>query len=211
MTRIFPTVTAALALIACGAVHGLWTNRWQLSDEPAQSAAKLRQVSLTLGDWEGEVGGAHLGKDMAGALYHRYRHRQSGQIVTVFIVCDRPGPVSIHTPDVCYEAVGYEVTKPARFTPPAAGGAGPTFWTARFHKKRGADGANDLRIFWSWNAGQGWQAADDARLAFARFPALFKLYVIHETAGDDSLADGPALDLMKQLLPELQRTLFDAS
>jgi hypothetical protein len=199
-------LTAALAIVACGTVHGLWTNRWQLSDEPARSAAKLRDVSLVLGDWEGEVGKEHLAKDMAGALFHRYRNRKTGQVVTVFVVCDRPGPVSIHTPDVCYEAAGYEVSKPARFTAP--GDEDISFWTARFHKKRSADGAGDLRIFWSWNAGQGWQAADDARLSYARFPALYKLYLIYELPGDENLADGPPVQLMKQLLPELQRALF---
>lgn len=203
MTRIFPTLTAAVAIIACGTVHGLWTNRWQLSDEPARSAAKLQQVSMSLGDWEGEPGGTKLARDMAGALFHRYRHRQTGQVVTVFVVCDRPGPVSIHTPDVCYEAAGYEVTKPTRFTAPQDGGA---FWTARFHKKR-ADAGGDLRIFWSWNAGQGWQAADDARLSFARFPALYKLYLIYEVTGEENLPDSPPVRLMQQLLPELQRAL----
>ncbi len=188
MSRIFPALTAALAMIACGVVHGLWTDRWQIASEPGLSAAKLRQK-------------------VAGSLFHRYTNRRTGKTVTAFVVCDRPGEIAIHTPDVCYEAAGYEVSKPAQFAPRMAGAEAATFWTARFHKKRAGD-ASELRIFWSWNAGQGWQAADDPRLAFARFPALFKLYLIRETSGDEPLADDPAVDLMKHLLPELQRVLF---
>ena len=211
MRRMFPSLAALVAVIACGVVHGFWTNRWQMSAEPAQSAAKLKQVSLTLGDWEGTAVSGPQGKDMAGALYHRYTNRKTGRTVTLFMVCDQAGPVSIHTPDVCYEAVGYEVSKPVSFAPQLPGSDAGSFWTARFHKKRGSDVSGDLRIFWSWNAGAGWQAADDARTAFARYPALFKIYLIHEIIGEEPLTDDPAVDLLKQLLPELQRTLFPAS
>ncbi len=208
MRRIFPSLTALMAVIACGVVHGVWTDRWRLSAEPAQSAARLQQVALSLGDWEGTAVPGPQGKDLAGSLYHRYTNRKTGRTVTLFMVCDRPGPVSIHTPDVCYEAVGYEVSKPTPFAPKLPGVDAGSFWTARFHKKRGSDGTGDLRIFWSWNAGTGWQAADDARTKFASYPALFKLYLIHEINGDESLTDDPAVDLLKHLLPELQRALF---
>jgi hypothetical protein len=211
MRRIFPSLAALVAVIACGVVHGVWTDRWMHSAEPAQSAAKLKQVSLSLGDWEGTAMTGPQGKDMAGALYHCYTNRKTGRTVTLFIVCDRPGPVSIHTPDVCYEAVGYEVSKPVAFAPQFSGIDAGSYWTARFHKKRGSDGSGDLRIFWSWNAGNGWLAADDARTKFASFPALFKIYLIHEINGDEPVTNDPSVDLLKQLVPELQRALFTAS
>ena len=35
---------------------------------------------------------------------------------TALILCGRPGPVSIHTPDVCYRGLGYEPTgSPSRW------------------------------------------------------------------------------------------------
>jgi hypothetical protein len=208
MVRIFPTLTAMTAVIACGVVHGVWTDRWHLSTEPAASAARLSQVPLNLADWEGQTVPGKQGKDMAGAIHYRYTHKRSGKSVTLFIVCDRPGPVSIHTPDVCYGAVGFEVGAQTKYSPrlppdePSA-----TLWTARFQKKTSSD-TTDLRIFWGWNAGEGWQAADDARLAFAKFPALFKLYLIREGAGEDSPDDDSCVELMRQLLPELRRALF---
>ena len=213
MVRIFPALTAMVAAVACGVVHGIWTGRWQISDEPAVSAAKLSNVALTLDDWDGQaIPSNTLGKDVAGYLYHRYTHRHTGKMVTVFIVCDRPGPVSIHTPNVCYSAVGYEVTPPSKFTcPTQSGQSAAAFWTARFTKKNATD-ASDLRIFWGWNAGEGWQAADDPRWQFARQAALFKLYLIRETTGsNEAAADDACVELMKQLLPELQRALFTSS
>lgn len=208
MVRIFPTITAMTAALACGVVHGVWTDRWHLSTEPGASAARLSQVGLNLPDWEGQVVPGKQGKDMAGALHCRYTHRRSGKAVTLFIVCDRPGPVSIHTPDVCYGAVGFEVGAQSKYSPRLPADDLPaSLWTARFRKTSSSD-TTDLRIFWGWNAGTGWQAADDARMTFAKFPALFKLYLIREGPGEDSLDDDPCVDLMRQLLPELRRSLF---
>jgi hypothetical protein len=213
MGRIFPTLTAVVLALACGVVHGVWTDRWQLSAEPATSAAKLSLVALNLDDWDGEaVPSDTLGRGFAGHLYHRYKHKRTGKIVTAFILCDRPGPVSIHTPNVCYSAVGYEVTSPSKYALRSNMGT-PTanFWTARFNKKNSTD-TSDLRIYWAWNAGGGWQAADDPRWEFARFSALYKLYLIRELPGaDEGPGEDPCLDLMKQLLPELQRSLFASS
>jgi len=214
MLRMFPTLAAMMAALACGTVHGLWTDRWHLSDEPAASAARLSQVAPTLDDWEmAPTADGKQFKGAAGYLYRQYVHKRTGQKVTLFMVCDRPGPVSIHTPDVCYGAVGYEVMKPTRFSPrlaeaePAA-----SFWTARF-KKQTASEASDLRIFWAWSATGSWEAADDPRLAFARQPALFKLYLIREALGTEEvpLDQDPCMQLMRQLLPEFRRTLFASS
>ena len=208
MSRTLPAIAALVAVVACGVVHGVWTDRWHLTNEPAASAARLANVGLDLPDWKGVAVPGNLGKDMAGVLHHRYTHRKTGKSVTVFMLCDRPGPVSIHTPDVCYGGVGYEVTTPLQFTAKGAGDPAPSLWTARFRKQTATENS-DLRIFWSWNAGAGWQAADDPRLTFAHHNALFKLYLIHEGAGSDAtLAEDPSAELLQQLAPELQRALF---
>ena len=210
MTRWLPAVAGMMAVIAAGAVHGVMTGRWGLSDEPAASAARLAQVPLTLDDWDGEVQPMTSHSGMAGLLCHRYAHKQSGKTVTVFIVCDRPGPVSIHTPDVCYGSAGYQVSDLARFTAPAEADAAPAeFWTAQFGKKTPTE-TSYLRIFWAWGAAGAWQAADNPRNAFAGRHALYKIYLIREmTTANDPLPDDPCIELMRQLLPALRRALFE--
>src|SRR5947209_18409507 len=104
MARICPFLTAVAALVACGVVHGLWTDRWARAPEPAAAAARLDALPLTLGDWDGEalpVEPGSLGA-VSGYLYRQYVNRRNGDEVSVFLVCGRPGPVAIHTPDVCY-------------------------------------------------------------------------------------------------------------
>src|SRR6202158_5618529 len=107
---IYP-IAALVAVMASGVVHGLMTDRWQVSLEPAERAARLELVPFALGDWVGQDIETDLRQvgPVAGFLHRRYLNRQTGIGVTVFIVCGRPGPVCIHTPDVCYRASGYEI------------------------------------------------------------------------------------------------------
>jgi hypothetical protein len=143
--------------------------------------------------------------DLAGRVWLRYVQRGTGKAVNLLLVCDRPGPVSIHTPDVCYGAGGYRMANQTKFSP--KGGQPAEFFTALF-RKTSASEQSCLRIFWGWNVGQGWQASDDPRTTFAGAAALFKLYLIREVQATDAIEDDPCIDLMRQLLPELHQTLF---
>jgi len=214
MLRYLLPLTAIAAVLLTGTVHGLWTDRWQVSDEPAASASRLNDLAMTVGEWEGRtVSTQRAGlAGVAGHLYRRYTHARTGKEVTLFMVCGRPGPVAVHTPDVCYGASGFEVLSQVKYSLPAtAGGAGAVFKTAQFRKKQSSD-LTTLRIFWSWTATGPWSAPDDPRFTFVRYPALFKLYLIREmTSADEALDDDPCIDLMKQLLPALNKSLFPPS
>ncbi len=214
MVRLLIAGAALSAVIVSGLVHGVWTGRWELTDEPAASAARLQSVARELDDWQGHVDEADVKQlgGISGYLSRRYTNRSNGSVVTVFLVCGRPGPVSIHPPDVCYRASGYQVSAPTKYTAPADDSAPPAeFRTALMVKARSADRTH-LRVFWSWNATGTWMVPDDPRMTFAPYPALFKLYLIREMSNpDEPVPDDACIDLMRQLLPELQRRLFAQS
>jgi len=85
------------------------------------------------------------------------------------------------------------------------------FQTAQFDKTKAAD-QKHLRVFWSWNAGGIWQISDSPRLAFARFPVLFKLHLVRELAvPGEPPDDDPCVNLLHLLLPELQILFFSAT
>src|SRR5690348_14337503 len=109
MKRSLPAVAAVVLVVACGVVHGFWTGRWS-GITNTDVAAHLAQVPLDVGDWQGHdlEADARLKDGMAAVLYRSYVHRQSRETVTVYLVCGRPGPVAVHTPDVCYAASGFE-------------------------------------------------------------------------------------------------------
>src|SRR5437588_276131 len=150
MSRVLISVLALAAVIGSGVVQGYWTGRWDGADQAEASAALLRQLPLELGDWKGQelpVDPREAGK-VSAYLYRRYFHQRSGAVVSVILASGRPGPVSIHTPDVCYVASGYESATWQAYTPaldpslPAA-----QFKTAHFIKTKSA-GQMHVRVFW---------------------------------------------------------------
>jgi hypothetical protein len=211
MKRSLPAVAAVVAIVACGVVHGFWTGRWSGAASGGEMAARLRQVALDLGDWQGRDLDAdvRLKEGMVGVLYRSYVHRPTGKAVTVYLVCGRSGPVAVHTPDVCYAASGFDVTPLGRQAVRAKSGATlAELEAARMSKKRAAEHIQQ-HIFWSWSATGTWQVPDNPRLAFARYPLLYKLYLLRDLSRPGEAADeDPCLDLMRQLQPELQRVLF---
>lgn len=207
MTR-YLALTVGMLIAGAGVVHGLWTDRWNLSDEPGASAAKLEQVPLVLGDWQGQT----VDKESAppagvvGTLCRRYVHGRTGAAVTILVVTARPGPACIHTPDACYVASGYKFTSIGKYT--TKGEMPSEFFTAPFWKQKAADQRN-LRILWSWNATGSWQAPDSPRLAFARYPVLHKLYLIRETATPEEPLEGdPCLEFMEHFQQAFHRVMF---
>jgi hypothetical protein len=209
MKRWIAVLTTCVSLLACGLVHGLWTERWVKSTEPAEAAARMENLPLELGDWQGtpiEVKPEDAAPGVAGNLQRRYVHRGSGTTVTIVLVCGRPGPVSIHTPEACYDAAGYTLDTKQKVlleSPPAS------FWRADAYRVKATEETH-LRMYWGWNAGKGWMAADDSRLQFARYPVLYKLYVLRElnALGEPRTGREACEEFLQVLLPALEKTLF---
>jgi hypothetical protein len=144
--------------------------------------------------------------DVGGYFYARFVNRRDGNAVVVFLVGGPPGPVAIHTPDVCYQASGYEVRAQERVTVGDPRRAGGEFWSADLIKNRTAL-ENRLHILWSWSATGAWSVPDSPRLTFARCPLLYKLYVLGDRPESESAAT--ARVFVSEFLPQLQMTLFN--
>jgi hypothetical protein len=211
LMRIAP-LNIALALVLGPAVlHGLWTERWQASPAMEVAAARLADVPLTIGDWQGEALAldpeAVAQAKLTGHWIRRYSHAATGRSLTVLLMCGPAGPVSVHTPEWCFGGAGYDMVGPAvQYTvhtePPAE------FWTARFSKPARVL-PEQMRIFWAWSASGTWEAPRQPRLAYGRAPFLYKLYIIRNvTAPQQRLDDDPCLEFLRVFLPELSRTLF---
>ena len=65
---------------------------------------------------------------------------------------------------------------------------------------------------WSWTTDGRWAAPDYPRLAFAREPALLKLYVVHAAPAEGrSEEDGRAYEeFAARFIKELNARLFDS-
>jgi hypothetical protein len=203
---------AVILIVGAGLVHGKWTNRWGPSPELTELARRFDSVPMVIGDWQGRARELPaLDRAVAGAeacLSREYSNPARGITFSVLLLGGLPGRISTHTPDVCYTGAGFTLDSPAPFTCRY----GPDATVAKFNTAlatRGGTNPSTLRIFWGWNASKGWSAPDDPRLSFAAEPALCKLYIVRETggtAGDPQ--NDPCNDLMKVLLPELDRLVF---
>jgi len=216
MWRTIPIVAALSLLVGYGLVEGFWTNRWVPSKAVESAAARLNDVPMTIGEWKATASDlppreTEAGQ-IAGYLYRNYVNRRTRAALSVLVVCGQPGPICVHSPEVCYPSAGYrEVAKPVNHAVPMAGSAAPaTFKVATYLSGENAL-PDRLRILWSWNAGGGWQAPDNPRLEFSRSAALYKLYVVRHTPRDDEPLDKePALEFIQRLIPELEKSLFAA-
>jgi hypothetical protein len=212
MSRFLPAYVAIVLVLLCGIVHGFWTDRWMVSRAPAEAAERLRQVPMTAGDWQAQEipPDSRFTEAITGQMYRRYVNRTNGNVVTVALICGLPGPVSIHTPDVCYKAGGFDVATPLKYTQPAQGQTpAADFLTSDLSKNR-STGQVYQRIFWSWNTTGTWRVPGrDPRFAFPSEPVLYKIYLIREmNSAGEPLEDDPCVDLMRQLLPQFQHYLF---
>lgn len=205
MRRYVVPALAMVMIVGTGVVHGMRIGRWQQSPAIAEAVSRLESIPAEVGDWQAEEASAGARPaDVAGQICRRYVNRRTSETVTLFLVCGRPGPIAIHTPDVCYGARGFSMGDPKRFTAAEA-----NFWTVDMVRTRATERSR-LRAFWAWSNGGDWQAVDNPRLAFAAAPVLFKAYFIRELSGsnDAGLEHDPAADLMRELLPAMNGTLF---
>lgn len=212
MLERLAAAAAALLIVSVGAVHGLWDGRWGTAPGLKEPVARLARVPQVVGDWVGQKDRTLDDREMAAAeiagyVSRDYRNRRTGQTLSVLLVCGRPGPISVHTPDVCYSGAGYEVSKgPDRdeFTY-GAGKRAATFQEATFRKPASLVPA-DLDIRWAWGASGAWETPAEPRLAYARNPALYKLYIVREAGTTDST--DPSSAFLSEFLPALDDVLF---
>ena len=200
MRRYVPVVLALTFVVAAGVAHGVWTGRWGGRESLDEPLARLARVPASFGDWEGQDQALderqRVRAGIEGYVLRRYRNRHTGAQVMVLLVCGRVGPIAVHTPDVCYEGAGY--TRTGDVEGHAAGDA--AFQVATFREEN-VPVPSRLRVYWSWSDGGAWRAPRFPRWAFARSPALFKLYVVRRTLRADDADPVPGFlpDLLAQL------------
>ena len=77
MLRYFPVLVACVAVIACGVVHGFWTDRWVKGAEPTQAADGYILAELDWGALREAGQGRVLGEKAAS------RRVQGGGVLKV--------------------------------------------------------------------------------------------------------------------------------
>ena len=214
-SKLAPVAIALVLILGAGYVHGVSTHRWTASAEIRSATEKVASIPLKFADWTGKDSQlderqAKVGQ-IASSISRQYVNTKTGQNITVLLVCGRPGPISVHTPEVCYAGSGYEVSSDRkRIAYDYDGNKKANLWSIKVSKPDILR-PERMSIDYGWFANQTWSAPDlDARFEYAAVPVLYKLYVIREQSrmndrtGTDS---DPAQDFLKDFLPMLQKIL----
>lgn len=214
MCRFVLLIVVAAILLFDGYVHGLWTERWGASVDAELAAERLHEIPMSFGDWQGQAKEPLAERETAQAGFRAhcvrvYTNRRTGSAVSILLACGRPGPLSVHTPDVCYRGRGYQnAAAPVQCPATAADGTVVgDVWKCQFGKADVATPAQ-LRVFWTWNSNGAWKAPTNPRMTFAGATALYKLYVIHEFIPNDPRTEPVGAEFLAELLPQLTNCLF---
>jgi hypothetical protein len=213
MRRYLPAIVGLGLVVAVGVVQGFWTDRWGVSEKVKKAAESLAKVPVEFGDWTSEsLKPEDDDQGLAGRIYRRYTNRKTGEIISVALVCGRPGRAAIHTPDVCYGASGFKVGKRVEFNLKDAklGGPVPHFYSSDMTPTSSTE-ERKQRLFWSWRADGRWQVADDPRVSFASQPVLFKLYVQRVFVAVVPVNEDPCVGFLREFLPALEKVLDEVS
>ncbi|MBO0701011.1 MAG: exosortase-associated EpsI family protein [Zavarzinella sp.] len=213
MTRYLPLAVVAVLAVALGLVYGVETDRWRTSQELEVALGRLETLPAEIGDWKA-TDLAYEAGDLAragirGAVFRRYENARTGAAVSILVVCGRGGPISVHTPDVCYTGAGYRAVgaQQKKAVPVGPGGDRADFWVLQFAKPD-AVVPTRLEIYWAWSAGGPFEVPDNPRFTYARAPALYKLYVVREFAPTSRAdKDNPCEQFLARALPEFRAAL----
>ena len=206
--RPLVNLVAVGILLAAGVVHGRWTGRWVASRDLEAAVARLEAVPDRIGEWTGrpfDLDSRQIERaGIAGYVARRFEAKGRDPL-TVLLVCGPPGPISVHTPEVCYRGAGYE---PEAFPVASDVAYGASGKKARLlevvYRKPSAAGPSALRVAWTFRGNSPWDSPTNPRLSYATQKSLYKLYLIQDLApGDESRGQAAVEDFARVLLPAL--------
>ena len=210
--RFIPCLLAILIMAGSGVIHGLIVDRWAPSKNFSELVARLENIPMEIGSWQGvsqTIPDNHLDiGQIDGYLSRTYTNQENRAVISLLIVCGKPGPISVHTPDICFSGVGYELKNaPERsnIIPEDDPSLTVEAFSADFKKANDIQ-PHDLRVLWTWCDGQAFRAPANPRFTFADRSFLYKVYITQVTGRGGSVTERDDSDsFLKTVIPILQR------
>jgi hypothetical protein len=222
MSRFAILLAIGVVLVADGYLCGRWSGRWNPVDRSA-TGEKVKQLPMACGDWRSDQPTEIDSRTVQRAGFSGYEQRiyrnandPRALPVCVLVAWGPAGPLSVHSPEVCYGAAGYTMGGQATVITPhdAAGSSLGEFFNSTF-VSQDSTSPRKLRVIWSWNKQGAWHAPGYPRWSLAGTPVLYKLYVSQEflPGGDDASAkEGKDIEAFLQtFLPEVNAAIAPGS
>lgn len=208
-------VTAAVMItVFSGVIYARMSQQWGVEQDFEAASVALSGLPQQFGDWHLE--GEHELGDSAmellqcrGFIHHSYRNDQTGQLVNVAVMVGPGSKMSIHVPEICFEAKNYSLIQERQLDHIDANEQQDSFWTVAFQLNDVSE--RRLNVYYGWKADQGWVAPRMPRWSVAGYPVLFKLQLSEQLPASSSREQGGAKDFLRHFLPVLNARLEDST
>lgn len=178
-------------VIGAGYAHGALTQRWGASNALEAAADGLADFPEAFSGWsvasQSDIEQEILEVLQCAGHVSRIYKNEFGETVTLAVFAGPPGPISVHTPEVCYSSQEYDQDAEAPRTAVRLSDEGDEFWTLQFESKR--PGGAPVRVYYAWSNGGAWEAASAPRFQFAGNRFLYKLQLATQGGGDAGSAE----------------------
>jgi hypothetical protein len=211
-------VVLAFALtILSGVLQGRMRNRWGPSPDTVHAADRLAEVPLQFGDWR-LLSPGKLDEEAArelecvGYFIRNYKNQVTGDLVNITVLLGPPGPISVHTPEVCFGSRDYKIMgQREEVAIHGADGKDDQFWRLSYKDNNNLRGSM-LRVYYAWSAGTRWSASGDPRFKYAGQPYLYKIQLSSPLPVEADLqVDDPCKKFLEEFLPVARKCMIEPS
>jgi hypothetical protein len=202
-----------LATLISGLLLGQASGRWGAAPAVVTAEQSLgRRLPERTGNWrlrkEQELEPEVVKMMQCNAYIARvYEHDQTGDLVTVAVLVGPAGPISVHTPEICYSSRDYVVGRNrVKTSVDDTAGRRHGFWDVTL-KARDSESSTQ-RVLYAWSTGDAWNAAAHPRFAYAGSPYLYKLQLAARSSADTKRDEfDPCQDFLRSFLTQCQTCL----
>lgn len=172
-------VVGLAATLLGGALYGRYSQRWGPPADLTLAAQQLTNMPRELGEWTlaEEFPLQRSAVEMlqcAGYVNRNYVNRTTGESISVAIIVGPPGPIAVHTPEICFSSRSYQLQGSRhKVQLETSSHLSNKFWRTDFTSKNIL--AEGLRVHYAWSRGNGWEASASPRYEFAAAPLLYKI------------------------------------
>jgi Protein of unknown function (DUF3485) len=211
MKSILLGIALIITTFTVGFLHGQISGRFGPTPDVKSAAEKLQELPHSFGSWK-MVKEEQLAKEAAEVLHcyssvqRVYVHEKSGVQVSFVILFGPVGPISVHTPEICYSSQEYSVaTQRVAMIVPATEGENDQLWDLRLKANRVT--GQPLRVIYGWTSNGTWQASQRPRFSFAGQHYLYKMQLAVAVPPNES-NHAYCEDFLKAFLPALRPLLL---
>lgn len=202
---IFGTLLTTVLTIAAGVVQGTLSNRWGASDSLRQAGDKLVTFPEKFKSWEMTKADG-LEKEAidqlqpAGYFHRIYVNRNTGAAVSVTVLLGQSGPISVHTPEICFGSRNHQQVGERQKIAISDKDGDNTIWKTTF--RLSSVDAPMQNIYYGWSTGEHWIAAENPRFSYATKPFLYKIQLASQVPASKFKHNDPTNDPGFQFLTD---------